>query len=150
MSALHDAGIAVEVVSGITAGIGAPATLGIPLTHRGVCEGVTFVTGHTGDGRQPDWRALAASHTTLVIYMGVAQIRSIVAALIDGGLKASTPAAAIQNGTLPSQQHVIATLATLPAEMQRASIASPALIVIGDVVRFAHAAQTVSELEHVA
>src|SRR5579859_2815422 len=66
MAALQRAGIDVEVVSGVTAGIGVPAALGIPLTHRGLCEGVTFVTGHTGDGREPDWNALAAGCTTLV------------------------------------------------------------------------------------
>jgi uroporphyrin-III C-methyltransferase len=150
MSTLRDAGIAVEVISGITAGIGVPATLGIPLTHRDACKGVTFVTGHSGDGRLPNWRALAASGTTLVIYMGVADAGAIVAALIDGGLAASTPAAAIQNGTLPTQRSVLAPLGALPAEMLHEGIGSPAVIVIGDVVRFAQAEQSLSAREHMA
>ena len=139
--ALQAAGIAVEVVSGISAGIGVPAALGIPVTHRGLSEGVTFVTGHTGDAREPNWRALAQSRTTLVIYMGVARVESIVSALLDGGLARSTPAAAIQNGTLPTQKSVVTRLADLPAAMAREGIGSPAVIVVGDVVRFARADQ---------
>jgi uroporphyrin-III C-methyltransferase len=136
-AALRARGIEVEVVSGITAGMGATAAMGIPLTHRETCDGVTFVTGHTRDGRQPDWRALAAGGTTLVIYMGVANLAAIVGGLLDGGLPPATPAAAIQNGTLPSQKSVISTLSTLAGGMAHAGIGSPAVIVIGDVVRFA-------------
>ena len=134
MLALRDAGIDVEIVSGITAGLGVPAELGIPVTHRGMCEGVTFVTGHTGDGRMPDWRALAASGTTLVIYMGVAQVAVIVAGLIAAGMSATTPAAAIQNGTLPSRKSVITVLLALEREMASAGLGSPAVLVIGKVV----------------
>jgi uroporphyrin-III C-methyltransferase len=141
MAALQAAGVAVEVVSGITAGIGVPALLGIPLTQRGVCEGVTFVTGHTGDAREPDWRALAATRTTLVIYMGVARVEEIVQALLAGGLARGTPAAAIQNGTLPTQKNLVTTLAALPADMVRSSIGSPAVLVIGEVVRCARTEQ---------
>jgi uroporphyrin-III C-methyltransferase len=112
------------------------------LTHRDLCDGVTFVTGHTRDGRQPDWRALAAGGTTLVIYMGVANVDAIARGLLEGGLPATTPAAAIQNGTLPSQNNVVTTLSALADEMARAGIGSPAVIVIGDVVRFAHTEQT--------
>ena len=137
--ALQAAGIAVEVVSGISAGIGVPAALGIPVTHRGLSEGVTFVTGHTGAIREPNWGALAQSRTTLVIYMGVARVHSIVSALLDGGLARSTPAAAIQNGTLAVQKSVITHLADLPAAMAREGIGSPAVIVVGDVVRLARA-----------
>ena len=134
MLALRDAGIDVEIVSGITAGLGVPAELGIPVTHRGMCEGVTFITGHTGDGRMPDWRALAASGTTLVIYMGVAQVAVIVAGLIAAGMSATTPAAAIQNGTLPSRKSVITVLLALEREMASAGLGSPAVLVIGKVV----------------
>src|SRR5581483_2157870 len=70
----REAGIPCEVISGITAGIAAPAALGIPVTHRGLCEGVTFLTGHTQDGRAPDWPALVGGGTTLVIYMGMANL----------------------------------------------------------------------------
>ena len=141
MAALQARGVEVEVVSGITAGMGVTAAMGIPVTHRQICDGVTFVTGHTRDGRQPDWRALAAGGTTLVIYMGVANFDAIVRGLLEGGLSAATPAAAIQNGTLPTQKSVVTTLSALAQAMAQAGIGSPAVIVIGDVVRFAQAGQ---------
>lgn len=141
MAALQRAGVDVEAVSGVTAGIGVPAALGIPLTHRGLCEGVTFVTGHTGDGREPDWKALAAGRTTLVVYMGVAHAGEISRRLIDEGLRSDTPAAAIQNGTLASQKSTVTVLGDLAAAMARSGIGSPAVLVIGEVVRFAQAGQ---------
>jgi uroporphyrin-III C-methyltransferase len=141
MAALQAKGIDVEVVSGITAGMGATAAMGIPVTHREICNGVTFVTGRTRDGRQPDWWALAAGGTTLVIYMGVANFDAIVRGLLEGGLPAATPAAAIQNGTLATQKSVVTTLSALAEGMAHAGIRSPAVIVIGDVVRFAKAGQ---------
>lgn len=141
MAELRARGIEVEVVSGITAGMGVTAAMGIPVTHREICNGVSFVTGHTRDGRQPDWRALAAGGTTLVIYMGVANLGVITRDLLAGGLPGATPAAAIQNGTLPSQKSVVTTLSGLADAMAHAGIGSPAVIVIGDVVRFAQAGQ---------
>jgi uroporphyrin-III C-methyltransferase len=137
LAALRAAGIEVEVIPGITAGIGAPATLGIPLTHRLVARGVTFISGHSASGAEPDWRALASQGTTLVIYMGLARIEAIVGSLMAAGMPASTPACAIENATLRNQRQVIATLDSLRAEIQRARLAAPAIIVIGEVVRFA-------------
>jgi uroporphyrin-III C-methyltransferase len=142
MRSLLQAGIEVEVVSGLTAGIGAPAALGIPVTHRGLCDGVTFVTGHTGDGRSPDWAALARGRTTLVVYMGVAQAASIAAALVAAGLSPATPAAAIQNATLPTQRSVVTSLADLAGAMTTAGIGSPAVLVIGEVARLGIASST--------
>jgi uroporphyrin-III C-methyltransferase len=139
--ALQRAGIEVEVVSGLSAGIAVPAALGIPVTHRGLSEGVTFVTGHTGDGREPNWRVLAASRTTLVIYMGVARAAAIVSGLLEGGFEGTTPAAVIQSGTLPTQRSVVTTLADLPSAISRHDIGSPAVIVVGDVVRLARKEQ---------
>src|SRR2546425_10002061 len=78
MQALMEPGIEVEVISGITAGIGVPAALGIPVTHREIARGVTFVTGHTKDGQEPNWEALARSGTTLVVYMGSHRLEQIV------------------------------------------------------------------------
>lgn len=150
MAALRAKGIEVEIVSGITAGIGVTAAMDIPLTHRDICNGVTFVTGHTGDGRQLDWRALAASGTTLVIYMGVANLDAIARGLLEGGLPAETPAAAIQNGTLPSQKSVVTTLSGLVVEVERAGISSPAITVIGEVVRWAEVNRAVQLPLHVA
>ena len=138
---LARAGIPCEVISGITAGIGVPAALGIPVTHRGVARGVTFVTGHTRDGAGPDWAALARCGTTLVIYMGLQRVDAIAAALRAAGMSGATPAAAIQHGTMESQKHVVATLATLAAAARNAALGSPALIVIGEVVALACASE---------
>ena len=138
---LAKAGIVCEVIPGITAGIGVPAALGIPVTHRGLARGVTFVTGHTRDGSGPDWAALARTDTTLVIYMGMQRVVEITAALQAAGMPATTPAAAIQNGTTQFQRHVIATLATLADAAHAAALGSPSLIVIGEVVGLARATE---------
>jgi uroporphyrin-III C-methyltransferase len=140
LHALAAAGIEVEVIPGITAGIGVPAALGIPVTHRDVARGVTFLTGHARDGSEPDWRALARAGMTLVIYMGMARLPALVASMQAGGFAADTPACAIQNGTLAAERSVIATLATLARAVSEAKLASPAIIVVGEVVRFAHRA----------
>lgn len=137
--ALSLAGVDCEVIPGITAGIGVPAALGIPVTHRGMACGVTFVTGHTRDGAGPDWAALARSGTTLVIYMGLQRVGGITAALQAAGMPGTTPAAAIQHGTTALQRHVIGTLATLAGAARAAQLGSPALIVIGEVVTLARA-----------
>ena len=134
--ALRRRGIEVEVIPGVTAGTAVPAALGIPVTHRGLARGVTFVTGHANDGTEPDWHALARSGTTLVIYMGLRKLERIVAGLVAAGMDAATPACVIENGTLRGQRQLVATLGTLSA----AGFAGPALIVIGEVVRFARCA----------
>jgi uroporphyrin-III C-methyltransferase len=141
---LARAGIACEVIPGITAGIGVPAALGIPATHRDVARGVTFVTGHTRDGAGPDWAALARTDTTLVIYMGMQCVAEITAALQVAGMPGAMPAAAIQHGTTDLQRHVIATLATLADAARGAALGSPALIVIGKVVALAREVETAS------
>lgn len=135
MRALNAAGIEVEVVPGITAGIAAPAALGIPVTHRDFAHGVTLVTGHTKNSEAPNWRALAQSGTTLVIYMGIARLPMIVAELLAAGMPGQTPAAAIQDATLPQQRSVVADLRELPAAVADAGIRSPAIVVIGEVVK---------------
>jgi uroporphyrin-III C-methyltransferase len=150
LEALEAAGIRCEVVSGITAGTAVPAALGIPLTHRDCTRGVTFVTGHTRNGAEPDWRALAASGTTLVIYMGIARLARICRQLVAAGLRPDMPAAAIQHGTLPQQRSVTGTLAELPALVAQATIASPAIVVIGDVVGFAAARSAGAPAQQVA
>jgi uroporphyrin-III C-methyltransferase len=136
VEALRAQGIEVEVIPGITAGIAVPATLGIPVTHREFARGVTFVTGHTKDGTEPDWLALARSRTTLVIYMGLRGMQKILASLKAAGMNPATPACLIENGTLHNQKQRLATLGTLSGD----GFAGPALIVIGDVVRFARIA----------
>jgi uroporphyrin-III C-methyltransferase len=136
LEALRAQGIHAEVVPGITAGTAVPASLGIPVTHRGFARGVTFLTGHTNDGSDPDWGALVRSGTTLVIYMGLKNFGRIVSALKGAGMDPATPACLVENGTLASQKQSVATLETLSA----AGFTGPALIVIGEVVRFARAA----------
>lgn len=138
MLALRQAGIECEVIPGITAGMAVPATCGIPVTHRAMARGVTFVTGHSSDGGAPDWTHLAASGTTLVIYMGMMQLAAICAALLDGGMRPDMPAAVIEQGTLPAQRQIMATLTTLASRAAAERIRSPAIIVIGDVVALAH------------
>lgn len=137
MAAIRAAGIEVEIVPGITAGLGVPAEIGIPVTHRGVVRGVTFLTGHTAEH---DWAALRASRTTLVIYMGVARLPDLVAGMLAGGFHPQTPACAIQDGTLPARREVFTQLASLPSIELR----TPGLVVVGDVVRLAQRAQASS------
>ncbi len=137
LAALRRAGIAAEAICGITAGIGAAAALGIPLTHRDCAHGVTFITGHTRAGAAIDWAALAASGTTLVIYMGMTRLEDIVAQLQRAGMPAQTPAAVIENGTLPTQRSLITTLAALPQQAAQRGFGSPAVVVIGEVVSHA-------------
>jgi len=141
MEALAAAGIPFEIISGVTAGIAVPAMLGIPVTHRNDSHGVTFITGHARDAAaQPDWAALRAGGTTLVIYMGVKRIEALVAGMLAGGYAADTPACAIQNGTLASQAEVITTLGALPQAVADAHLGSPAILVVGEVVRHARVA----------
>ena len=140
---LREAGIEVAVVNGITAGLAAVTALGVPLTHRDRAQGVVFVTGHakTGAGAQEDptdWRGLAGmvhhAHLTLVIYMGVAGAAHIQRELLQG-LPASTPVVVVQHASLPQQRHVATTLERLCLDMADAGLGSPAVIVVGDVLR---------------
>ena len=136
-------GIECTVINGITAGLAAVTSLGVPLTHRDHAQGVVFVTGHAKTGASAhedatDWRALAATahsaRLTLVIYMGVAGAGHIERELLQG-LPGDTPVAVIQHASLPQQRHVTATLERLQACIAEAGLASPAVIVVGDVLR---------------
>ena len=133
---LFDRGIAVEVVPGVTSGLGATAYAGIAVTHREAASAVAFVTGHDDPNNvgRLDWPALARFPGTLVIYMGVTRLRRICRTLVDGGKPATTPAAMIAAGTLPRQQVVEGTLADLADRVEAARIGFPALLVVGDVV----------------
>ncbi len=137
MAYLDARGIEVEVVPGITAGAAVPAALGIPVTHRALAQGVTLVTGHSGGEAEPDWAALAATRTTLVIYMGLKRLSQIAARLMAAGLPGATPAVVISQGTLPGERHVLAPLSEIAAAAAAASLAAPALVVIGEVVALA-------------
>jgi len=129
-----------EVVPGVTAANAAAAYAGIPLTHRGLAHGVQIITGHA-QSNQPlalDWQKLADPDTTLVIYMGLSSIVEIVGQLITHGLAASTPIAAIENGTTPQQRRVITTLGKVAGHSELQAMKPPVLFIIGQVVELAH------------
>ena len=135
--ALAEAGVAWEVVPGVTAGVAAAASAGIPVTHRGLAGCAGFVTGHAAEGEEstpPDWASLAAWKGTLCFYMGLGNLPVICRELIAHGLAADTPAAVVHWGTTPRQRVVAATLADLPAAAEAAKVEPPALIVVGAVV----------------
>ena len=135
---LRAAGIAVDVVSGITSGLAAATALGAPLTHRDHAHGVIFVTGHARhSGAELDWATLgaaAAQGLTLVIYMGVSQAARLQAGLL-AALPPGTPAAAVQHASLPQQRTALTTLGRLLHTLQTEAIGSPAILIVGDVLR---------------
>lgn len=141
VEALEAAGVRVEVVPGLTSGLAVPAAIGIPVTHRAHAHGVTLVTGTTGAGDEPDWEALARGRTTLVIYMGLSRVLNITARLIAAGMPPTLPAAAIASGTLPAQRHVCTVLRDLPGAVAAAGLASPVMLVIGEVAALARASR---------
>jgi len=126
------------VVNGITSGLAALSSLGVPLTHREHAHGVVFLTGHAkpGDGGA-NWAEIAATadkaKLTLVIYMGVASAAHIQQGLLKG-LPGDTPVALIQNASLPNQRHTTTTLNQLHTTLIQKQFASPCVIVVGDVL----------------
>jgi uroporphyrin-III C-methyltransferase len=143
---LQAAGVAVTVINGITAGLAGVSSLGVPLTHRDHAHGVVFVTGHAKPGDQgPDWVQLARTaqqaKLTLVIYMGVSGLPSIQRGLLQG-LPERTPVAVIHRVSLPEQRHVVCSLGELLTTVAREQLASPSVIVVGDVFQGLLAAQT--------
>ena len=137
MADLIQAGVAVEVVPGITSGIAAPAYGGIPVTHRGYNSSVTFVTGHEATEKyrpQVNWQAIARGSETIVIYMGVHNLSQIIPLLFQGGMSQTTPIAMIRWGTRPNQEELIGTLETIVDQMNAAEFQAPAIAIIGRVV----------------
>lgn len=141
---LRAQGIEVTVVNGITSGLAGATSLGVPLTHREHAHGVVFITGHAKHNSdapqdtQVDWAAL--SHTarqaklTLVIYMGMSGSAQLQTALLQG-LRADTPVAIVHQVSLPTQRHAVCTLAELHATVVHEQLASPSVIVVGDVLQ---------------
>lgn len=140
MEALIRAGITVELVPGITAGIAAPAYAGIPVTHRDYSSSVTFVTGHEAAGKyrpQVHWGAIAQGSETIVIYMGVHNLPQIIPQLIAAGLSPDTPIALIRWGTRPEQDQLLGRLATIVQQIEATQFDAPAIAIVGKVVEFA-------------
>jgi uroporphyrin-III C-methyltransferase len=135
--ALVAAGVPFEVVPGISSALAVPAYAGIPLTHRGMSSSVAVITGaRSGDGKfESGAFAQLASVETVVVLMGVANLREIANELVKSGRSVETPAAVIRWGTYNGQQTVTGTLGSIAIEAERAGMRAPAVIVIGEVVR---------------
>ncbi|VXC68839.1 Siroheme synthase / Precorrin-2 oxidase [Arthrobacter sp. 9V] len=123
-------GVEVEVVSGVTSAISVPAAAGIPVTHRGLAKGFSVVTGHEELSEVP-----ARPDHTVVLLMGVGQLRDSAAELAASGLPLDTPVGIVESGYLPDQRVTIGTLGTIADQAEAVGVANPAVIVIGDVVR---------------
>ena len=136
---LAEDGVDYEIVPGISASLAAAAYAGIPLTHRDAASSVVLVTGHEDPSKTAvtvDWKALAVPNTTICIYMGMGRLTEISRELISGGLDPETPAACIQWASLGRQRTCVATLASLPEAVARDGLTAPAMIMVGEVVRF--------------
>ncbi len=135
---LQQAGIAWEVVPGISSGVAAPAYAGIPVTHRELASSVAFITGHEDPAKPQtaiNWSSLATAVDTLVFYMGVGNLPEIAEKLVSNGRSADTPVAVIRWGTKPEQEVVTASLGTIAEAVVRVGLKPPAITVVGEVVR---------------
>ena len=133
--ALAKKGIPFEVIAGVTAGIGAAAGFGIPLTYRNQASSTLLVTGHQCEkGGSQDWAALAKLDSTLVFYMGLKKIKEIVRGLVENSKPLNTPLAIIQNATMVNQEIMTSTLAGIEADLRLKKPKTPAIIIIGEVV----------------
>ena len=145
--ACTEAAVAVEVIPGVTSAIAVPGLAGIPVTHRGISQGFTVVSGHAAPdqpGSTLDWDALARCGTTLVVLMGVENLPSIVAVLVAAGRDLQTPLAAVMDGGLPSQKVVLTTLGAVLDSGRPSGLRSPAAIVIGAVAALATGAKNLA------
>ena len=132
---LFAAGVAFQVVPGITAASGCSAYAGIPLTHRDYAQSVRFLTGHLKEGSpELPWRELVYENQTLVLYMGLVGLEKICAQLIAHGQRANMPVALISKGTTPEQKVVVGTLADIASKVSEYQIQAPTLTIIGEVV----------------
>ncbi len=135
-AALIAAGVPVEFVPGVTAAQGAAASAGVPLTHRGLASGVRYVTGHCRRDLplDLDWSGLADPETTLVVYMGAANIAEISERLIDAGMPPSLPVLAVASATTPRERRLVSRLDRIAADADQARFSGPVLFVVGHVV----------------
>lgn len=132
--ACRDAGVAVEVVPGVSAALGCAAEAMLPLTHRDAASAVSFVAGQCKGLTDQDWSGLAGKHRTLVIYMGVATASDIAEKLIEDGVSPAMPVAVLERGTRKGARAIRTLLTDLGDMMLREGVQSPAIIVVGDVV----------------
>ena len=138
-SLLHQQNIPFEVVPGITAGFAAAAYAGIPLTHRDITTSLALLTGHERPERKLsslDWQKLATGLGTLIFYMGMTNLKLISEKLIEHGRAADTPVAVVQWATLPRQKTLTGRLDEIAEQVAKAQIDPPAVIIIGEVVRY--------------
>ncbi len=138
LDALREAGIPIEIIPGVTAGIAAAASLQIPLTHRDVSHTVTFLSGHEAGGEEPsfehlDLAALASGKNTLLVYMGVTTAGVVAKKLLDAGFAPSLPVIAVENASREDERRVGATIADLAAHPERLGLKSPAILIFGEV-----------------
>ena len=145
LQACRDAGVECHVVPGVSAGLAAGAMAGAPLTHRGMAQAVTFVTGHAASGAEPqlDWVSLARANQTVVVYMGLSTAGSIAARLTEAGRQPSTPVLVVERASLPDEHRVLTTLTDLGRDTH--GLDGPAILIIGEVAALADAGQTVAE-----
>ena len=152
LQALREAGVEAEVVPGVTAALAAAAGAGVPLTHRGLAQAVTFVTGHAavkdGEAGEPDldWTVLSRPNHTVVVYMGVTTAAMLAERLVAAGRAASTPVLIVENASRPDERRVLRRLAELPKAA--AGLDGPALLVIGEVAALAEVEPIIASASH--
>ncbi len=146
LEACREAGINCHVVPGVTAALAASAGAGAPLTHRGLAQAVTFVTGHAALGVEPDldWASLARVNQTLVIYMGLSTAAMIAARLMAAGRVGSTPTLIVENASRADERSIATTLAELSSAAK--SVTGPALLIVGEAMSLAQAGGLPAEL----
>jgi uroporphyrin-III C-methyltransferase len=137
LQALRAAGVRAHVVPGVTAAFAAAANAGAPLTHRGMAQAVTFVTGHAAKDAEPDldWAALGRGNETVVIYMGVSTAAVIAERLIGAGRNASTPVLVVENASLEDERRILSTLGGLGVAVE--GLDGPAILIVGEVAAMA-------------
>ncbi|MGY1408043.1 uroporphyrinogen-III C-methyltransferase [Luteimonas sp. A611] len=127
---LRRAGVPVTIINGVSAAFAAASSLGVSLTHRDHCHGISFVTAHTADHGEPDWAALCATGTTLAIYMGMRRIESLAQSLLQH-LPAHTPVAVVQAASQPGECRLLTTLQALALDAAGLVAGAPGVILVG-------------------
>jgi uroporphyrin-III C-methyltransferase / precorrin-2 dehydrogenase / sirohydrochlorin ferrochelatase len=141
IEACREAGVAVQVIPGLSSPLAVPAVAGIPVTHRRVAHDFTVVSGHVPPGHPDslvDWDAVGRLRGTLLLMMAVENAPAIAACLLDAGRDTATPVAVVCDGSMPGERTVLTTLGELGADLDRHGVRPPAIIVVGEVVAVAH------------